>query len=70
IWSDFKTEEFLIVVYDAIETSGHPQAAVIPFNLETAQPQARGQAELGRQLDASSPWLSERHGEASARGGL
>ncbi len=25
-------------VYDAIEAAGHPQAAVIPFNLETAQP--------------------------------
>ena len=33
-----KTEEYLNEVYDAIEAAGHPQAAVIPFNLETAQP--------------------------------
>lgn len=33
-----KTEENLIRVYDAIEAAGHPQPAVIPFNLETAQP--------------------------------
>lgn len=31
-----KTEENLSRVYDAIESAGHPQAAVIPFNLETA----------------------------------
>jgi NAD(P)-dependent dehydrogenase (short-subunit alcohol dehydrogenase family) len=31
-----KTEENLSRVYDAIEAAGHPQAAVIPFNLETA----------------------------------
>jgi len=33
-----KTEENLSRVYDAIEAAGHPQAAVIPFNLETALP--------------------------------
>ncbi|WP_298188069.1 YciK family oxidoreductase [uncultured Pseudomonas sp.] len=33
-----KTEENLSQVYDAIEAAGHPQAAVIPFNLETALP--------------------------------
>ncbi|WP_163312395.1 SDR family NAD(P)-dependent oxidoreductase, partial [Enterobacter cloacae] len=33
-----KTEEYLNEVYDAIEAAGHPQPAVIPFNLETAQP--------------------------------
>ncbi|MEK1904896.1 MAG: YciK family oxidoreductase [Pseudomonas sp.] len=33
-----KTEESLSRVYDAIEAAGHPQAAVIPFNLETALP--------------------------------
>ncbi|MGE8497800.1 MAG: YciK family oxidoreductase [Pseudomonas sp.] len=33
-----KTEENLTRVYDAIEAAGHPQPAVIPFNLETAQP--------------------------------
>jgi NAD(P)-dependent dehydrogenase (short-subunit alcohol dehydrogenase family) len=31
-----KTEDNLSRVYDAIEAAGHPQAAVIPFNLETA----------------------------------
>jgi NAD(P)-dependent dehydrogenase (short-subunit alcohol dehydrogenase family) len=31
-----KTEENLSRVYDAIEAAGHPQAAVIPLNLETA----------------------------------
>ncbi|OEC35340.1 NAD(P)-dependent dehydrogenase, short-chain alcohol dehydrogenase family [Pseudomonas cuatrocienegasensis] len=31
-----KTEENLTRVYDAIEAAGHPQPAVIPFNLETA----------------------------------
>ena len=31
-----KTEENLSRVYDDIEAAGHPQAAVIPFNLETA----------------------------------
>jgi NAD(P)-dependent dehydrogenase (short-subunit alcohol dehydrogenase family) len=31
-----KTEANLNQVYDAIEQAGHPQAAVIPFNLETA----------------------------------
>ena len=33
-----KTEANLSRVYDAIEAAGHPQAAVIPFNLETALP--------------------------------
>jgi NAD(P)-dependent dehydrogenase (short-subunit alcohol dehydrogenase family) len=33
-----KTEENLNRVYDEIEAAGHPQAAVIPFNLETALP--------------------------------
>jgi NAD(P)-dependent dehydrogenase (short-subunit alcohol dehydrogenase family) len=33
-----KTEANLSRVYDAIEAAGHPQAAVIPFNLETAMP--------------------------------
>ena len=33
-----KTEANLSQVYDAIEAAGHPQAAVIPFNLETALP--------------------------------
>jgi len=33
-----KTEDNLSRVYDAIEAAGHPQAAVIPFNLETALP--------------------------------
>ncbi len=33
-----KTEENLSRVYDAIEAAGHPQPAVIPFNLETALP--------------------------------
>ncbi|MGG5873005.1 YciK family oxidoreductase [Pseudomonas peli] len=33
-----KTEENLSRVYDAIEAADHPQAAVIPFNLETALP--------------------------------
>ncbi|WP_263145551.1 YciK family oxidoreductase [Pseudomonas sp. RIT-PI-AD] len=33
-----KTEANLNAVYDAIEAAGHPQPAVIPFNLETAQP--------------------------------
>ncbi|MEX6502136.1 YciK family oxidoreductase [Pseudomonas zhanjiangensis] len=33
-----KTEEHLSRVYDAIEAAGHPQPAVIPFNLETALP--------------------------------
>ncbi|MDH4656269.1 MULTISPECIES: YciK family oxidoreductase [unclassified Pseudomonas] len=33
-----KTEASLNAVYDEIEAAGHPQAAVIPFNLETAQP--------------------------------
>jgi NAD(P)-dependent dehydrogenase (short-subunit alcohol dehydrogenase family) len=33
-----KTEENLSRVYDAIEAAGYPQAAVIPFNLETALP--------------------------------
>jgi len=31
-----KTEANLSRVYDAIEAAGHPQPAVIPFNLETA----------------------------------
>ena len=31
-----KTEENLNQVYDQIESAGHPQPAVIPFNLETA----------------------------------
>ncbi|WP_437881286.1 YciK family oxidoreductase [Pseudomonas sp. LRF_L74] len=33
-----KTEANLTEVYDAIEAAGHPQPAVIPFNLETALP--------------------------------
>lgn len=33
-----KTEANLSKVYDAIEAAGHPQPAVIPFNLETALP--------------------------------
>ena len=33
-----KTEASLNAVYDEIEAAGHPQPAVIPFNLETAQP--------------------------------
>ncbi|MBC7198882.1 MAG: YciK family oxidoreductase [Pseudomonas balearica] len=33
-----KTEENLNHVYDEIEAAGHPQPAVIPFNLETALP--------------------------------
>jgi len=33
-----KNEENLNRVYDEIEAAGHPQAAVIPFNLETALP--------------------------------
>ncbi|QLF94991.1 YciK family oxidoreductase [Pseudomonas sp. ABC1] len=33
-----KNEENLNRVYDDIEAAGHPQAAVIPFNLETALP--------------------------------
>ncbi|MDH4568695.1 YciK family oxidoreductase [Pseudomonas sp. BN414] len=33
-----KTEASLNAVYDEIEAVGHPQPAVIPFNLETAQP--------------------------------
>lgn len=33
-----KTEANLSAVYDEIEAAGHPQAAVIPFNLETALP--------------------------------
>lgn len=33
-----KTEDNLSRVYDAIEAAGNPQAAVIPFNLETALP--------------------------------
>ncbi|MDA7085750.1 YciK family oxidoreductase [Pseudomonas sp. SA3-5] len=33
-----KTEEHLNRVYDTIEAAGHPQPAVIPFNLETALP--------------------------------
>lgn len=33
-----KTESNLSKVYDEIEAAGHPQAAVIPFNLETALP--------------------------------
>ncbi len=33
-----KREANLSQVYDAIEAAGHPQAAVIPFNLETALP--------------------------------
>ncbi|GLZ86001.1 short-chain dehydrogenase [Metapseudomonas resinovorans] len=33
-----KTEASLNAVYDEIEGAGHPQPAVIPFNLETAQP--------------------------------
>ncbi|KRW62203.1 YciK family oxidoreductase [Pseudomonas sp. TTU2014-080ASC] len=33
-----KTEDHLARIYDAIEAAGYPQAAVIPFNLETALP--------------------------------
>ncbi|WP_312921554.1 YciK family oxidoreductase [Stutzerimonas nitrititolerans] len=33
-----KSEENLNRVYDEIEAAGHPQPAVIPFNLETALP--------------------------------
>jgi NAD(P)-dependent dehydrogenase (short-subunit alcohol dehydrogenase family) len=33
-----KTEANLTAVYDEIEAAGHPQPAVIPFNLETALP--------------------------------
>jgi NAD(P)-dependent dehydrogenase (short-subunit alcohol dehydrogenase family) len=33
-----KTEANLTQVYDEIEAAGHPQPAVIPFNLETALP--------------------------------
>ena len=33
-----KTEEHLDEVYDQIEADGSPQAAIIPFNLETALP--------------------------------
>ncbi|WP_417662491.1 YciK family oxidoreductase [Pseudomonas sp.] len=33
-----KTESNLSKVYDEIEAAGHPQPAVIPFNLETALP--------------------------------
>jgi NAD(P)-dependent dehydrogenase (short-subunit alcohol dehydrogenase family) len=33
-----KTEETLNEVYDDIETAGHPQAVVVPFDLQTAQP--------------------------------
>ena len=33
-----KTEEHLTHVYDEIEAAGHPQPAIIPFNLETAMP--------------------------------
>lgn len=33
-----KNEEHLDRVYDEIEAAGHPQPAVIPFNLETALP--------------------------------
>ena len=33
-----KTEANLTEIYDEIEAAGHPQPAVIPFNLETAQP--------------------------------
>src|SRR6218665_1713078 len=33
-----KTEANLTEVYDQIEAAGHPQPAVIPFNLETALP--------------------------------
>lgn len=33
-----KTEANLTEVYDEIEAAGHPQPAVIPFNLETALP--------------------------------
>ena len=33
-----KTEANLAQVYDEIEAAGHPQPAVIPFNLETALP--------------------------------
>lgn len=32
-----KTEAHLASVYDEIEAAGHPQPAIIPFNLETAQ---------------------------------
>lgn len=34
-----KSEDNLNQVYDAIEEAGHPQPIVIPFNLETADPQ-------------------------------
>ncbi|MCO6055511.1 YciK family oxidoreductase [Pseudomonas sp. MOB-449] len=49
-----KTEASLNAVYDEIEAAGHPQPAVIPFNLETAQPHqydelaATLEAEFGR----------------------
>ncbi|WP_044870324.1 YciK family oxidoreductase [Pseudomonas sp. LFM046] len=49
-----KTEASLNAVYDEIEAAGYPQAAVIPFNLETAQPHqydelaATLEAEFGR----------------------
>ncbi|PAU54923.1 YciK family oxidoreductase [Pseudomonas sp. PIC25] len=33
-----KTEEHLTRIYDEIEAAGHPQPAIIPFNLETAMP--------------------------------
>lgn len=33
-----KTIEHLEEVYDQIEAAGHPQPAIFPFNLETAQP--------------------------------
>ncbi|WP_339488019.1 YciK family oxidoreductase [Pseudomonas sp. EL_65y_Pfl2_R95] len=33
-----KTESNLSAVYDEIEAAGHPQPAVIPFNLETSLP--------------------------------
>jgi NAD(P)-dependent dehydrogenase (short-subunit alcohol dehydrogenase family) len=33
-----KTESRLTVLYDEIEAAGHPRPAVIPFDLETAQP--------------------------------
>jgi NAD(P)-dependent dehydrogenase (short-subunit alcohol dehydrogenase family) len=36
-------EENLNRVYDEIEAAGHPRAAVIPLNLETAQPQQFGE---------------------------
>jgi NAD(P)-dependent dehydrogenase (short-subunit alcohol dehydrogenase family) len=44
-----KSEENLNLVYDEIEAAGHPQAAVIPFNLETAQPHQYD--ELAAQLE-------------------